>query len=103
VFVQADGADLIATAFEAALRIIERYAFEKEEPDPSRIENQREHGRVAVERGEPDPQKLAALKDQLFRAGEAFAELFQPCSRCCGDLRRVPVDRLFEIGCLACH
>ena len=49
---------------EAAFRIIERHAFEKEEPDPSRVQHQREHGAAAFRRGDANWQGLPALENK---------------------------------------
>jgi hypothetical protein len=45
-------------------RIIERHAFEKEEPDPSRVQHQREHGAAAFRRGDANWQGLPALENK---------------------------------------
>src|SRR6185295_4774136 len=101
--VEADRADLVAAALEARFGIVERDAFEEEEPDPTRIEDDREHRVAALGRGESNAEQLASLEDQQPRAGIAFSQLLQRGSRRCGNGGWISVDGFVEIRLFRGH
>ena len=97
VFVDANGANLAAGAFQAALRVIDRHALQEEEANPSRIEDQREYRRTTLGWSKAYRQRLPSIEDQHARAGKARAQLSQRHMGRGGDVRRKSSDRLLEI------
>ena len=73
--VEADRADATAVAFEASLGIIEARAFKEKEPNPPRIQHEREDGGSALRRSEADRQGLAAFVHHQSRAWKACPQL----------------------------